>query len=155
MRVQLALGDASAALQVYATCRARLAEELQVKPAADPVALAEHIRATAARRGSPTARPTTGMAASRRPSELVAPLVGRAAAFSQLVTRYQQALHGQAQAVLVVGEAGIGKTRLAAEFVAWVKAQGADVLSGQAFEMGGRLPYQPLVEALRSRLGEG
>ncbi len=31
-------------------------------------------------------------------------------------------------------------------------AQGADVLSGQAFEMGGRLPYQPLVEAVRQRL---
>src|SRR5258708_27445992 len=40
MRVQLALGDASAALQVYATCQARLAEALRVKPAADTVALA-------------------------------------------------------------------------------------------------------------------
>src|SRR6266852_44298 len=33
MRMHLARGDASAALQVYATCRARLAEELQVKTA--------------------------------------------------------------------------------------------------------------------------
>src|SRR5712691_8711592 len=47
MRVHLARGEASAALQVYATCRARLAEELRVKPSADTVALAEHIRATA------------------------------------------------------------------------------------------------------------
>src|SRR5205807_6877051 len=30
--------------------------------------------------------------------------------------------------------------------------QGAEVLSGQAFEMGGRLPYQPLVEAIGPRL---
>jgi predicted ATPase len=90
----------------------------------------------------------------RPPGELVAPLVGRAGAFSQLVARYQQARQSQAQAVLVVGEAGIGKTRLATEFVAWVKAQGAEVLSGQAFEIGGRLPYQPLVEALRPRLEE-
>ena len=52
----------------------------------------------------------------------------------------------------MVGEAGIGKTRLAREWVAWAAAQGALVLSGQAFEMGGRLPYQPLVEALRPRL---
>src|SRR5207245_4029460 len=51
-----------------------------------------------------------------------------------------------------VGEAGIGKTRLGTEFGAWARAQGADVLSGHAFEMGGRLPYQPLVEALRPRL---
>src|SRR6266576_924060 len=32
MRVYLALGDVTAALQVYTTCRARLAEELRVKP---------------------------------------------------------------------------------------------------------------------------
>ncbi len=43
MRVHLALGDATSALQVYATCRARLAEELQVKPSPETVALAEHI----------------------------------------------------------------------------------------------------------------
>ena len=151
MRVHLARGEASAALQVYATCRARLAEELRVKPSADTVALAEHIRATAARRGSPIAHPTT-TAENQPPSELVAPLVGRAAAFTQLVGRYQQARQGQPQAVLVVGEAGIGKTRLAREWVAWARAQGAEALSGQTFEMGGRLPYQPLVEALRPRL---
>jgi DNA-binding SARP family transcriptional activator len=51
MRVHLARGDASAALQVYATLRARLAEELQVKPSAETVALAERIRATATARG--------------------------------------------------------------------------------------------------------
>ena len=150
MRVDLALGDASAAWQVYATCRDRLAEELRVKPSADTLALAEHIRATQARQGSPPARPTS--AASVPPSELVAPLVGRAAAFSQLVGSFQQARGGQPQVVLLVGEAGIGKTRLASEFVAWARAQGAEVLSGHAFEMGGRLPYQPLVEALRPRL---
>src|SRR5438067_5521173 len=153
MRVHLALGDASAALQVYATCRARLAEELRVKPSAETVALAEHIRATAAtRRVNPAARSSTIMAGGQPPSELMAPLVGRAAAFTQLVASFQQARQGQPQAVLLVGEAGIGKTRLASEFVAWSRAQGAGVLSGQAFEMGGRLPYQPLVEALRPRL---
>ena len=151
MRVDLALGDASGALQVYARCRARLAEELRVKPSAETVALAEHIRATAAaRRGTSPA--TTG--GSRSTGELAAPLVGRAAAFSQLVGRFQQAQQGPPQAVLLVGEAGIGKTRLATEFVGWARAQGAEVLSGHAFEMGGRLPYQPLVEALRGRLEE-
>jgi len=153
MRVHLALGDASAALQVYATCRARLAEALQIAPSAETIALAERIRATEAHSpGSSPSQPATEE--PRPPSELVAPLVGRAAAFSQLVGSLRQAQQGQPQAVLVVGEAGIGKTRLANEFAAWARAQGADVLSGQAFEMGGRLPYQPLVEALRKRLEE-
>src|SRR5438128_2477217 len=134
MRTHQALGDATAALQVYATLQARLANELRDEPSADTVALAEHIRATAAHsRGSSPARPTT--TASGPPSELVAPLVGRAAAFGQLVGRYQQARQGQPQAVLLVGEAGIGKTRLADVFVAWAGAQGAEVLRGQAVEM--------------------
>src|SRR5207248_2678074 len=118
----LALGDASAALQVYATCRARLAQELQIEPSADTVALASNGRAIAIgrQRNSP-ARPSLATTAESRPSgELAAPLVGRATAFS--------------------------------EWVAWARAQRADVLVGQAFEMGGRLPYQPLVEALRGRL---
>src|SRR5260221_9274995 len=116
MRVQLALGDETAALQVYATCRARLAEELRVKPSADTVALAERIRATAAaRRGNSPARPSIFTTARSRPTgELSAPLVGRAAAFSQLVGRYQQARQGQPQAVVVVGEGGTRKTRAVA-----------------------------------------
>ncbi len=147
MRVDMALGDPTAAWQVYATLRARLAEDLRVQPSAETVTLAEQIRAS---RGSTPARRAAGE--SGPPSELVAPLVGRAAAFRQLVGNFQQARGGQPQAVLVVGEAGIGKTRLATEFVAWARAQGAEVLSGQAFEVGGRLPYQLLVEALRERL---
>ncbi len=154
MRVQMARGDASAALQVYATCQKRLAEELQVKPSPDTVALAERIRATVAHRGNAPIRHVMTSVESRPPGELVAPLIGRAAAFSQLVASFQQARSGQAQGVLVVGEAGIGKTRLAREFVAWAQAQGAEVLSGHAFELRGRLPYQPLVEALRTRLEE-
>jgi predicted ATPase/DNA-binding SARP family transcriptional activator len=151
MRTRLALGDPSAALQVYATCRTQLAEALQIKPAPETAALAARIRAIQARSSaSPPARSTT--AESRSPHELVAPLTGRAAAFRQLVRSFQQARQGQSQAVLVLGEAGIGKTRLAREFVAWVRAQGGEVLSGHAFEMGGRLPYQPLVEAIRPRL---
>ncbi len=150
MRVYLALGDPSAALQVYATCRERLAEDLRTKPSAETLALAEQIRATAVR--SPAPHPSAATTKSGPPGELVAPLVGRAAAFRQLVGSFQQTRGGHPQAVLVVGEAGIGKTRLATELVAWARAQGAEVLSGHVFEMGGRLPYQPLVEALRERL---
>jgi DNA-binding SARP family transcriptional activator/predicted ATPase len=153
MRVHLELGNASVALQVYATCRERLAEDLRVKPSAETVALAEQIRVSAAAsRGSTPARPEAQE--SGPPSELVAPLVGRAAAFRQLVGNFQQVRGGQPQAVLVVGEAGIGKTRLTSEWLAWARAQGADIMRGHVFELGGRLPYQPLVEALRERLEE-
>src|SRR5437879_6600410 len=77
MRVDMALGDPGAALQAYATLRTRLAEDLRVKPSAETVTLAEHLRASAvASRGSTPARPTA--AASGPPSDLVARLVGAA-----------------------------------------------------------------------------
>jgi tetratricopeptide (TPR) repeat protein len=55
-----------------------------------------------------------------------------------------------------VGEAGIGKTRLVNDFFDWLKLlpTPVDILNGRAFEMGGRLPYQPLVKALRERLDQ-
>ncbi|HEX6554032.1 MAG TPA: AAA family ATPase, partial [Ktedonobacteraceae bacterium] len=150
MRLHLAQGDATAASRVYTTLRTRLDQELQVTPSPDTVALAEQMHASQVRPGSRPPQRSTGE--SQPPGKLVAPLVGRAAAFRQLVGSFQQARGGRPQVVLLVGEAGIGKTRLASEFVAWAQAQGAEVLSGQAFQMGGRLPYQPLVEALGPRL---
>src|SRR5260221_6321139 len=82
MRVHLALGETSTALQVYATCRARLAEALQIAPSADTIALAGRIRATEARAsGSSPSQPATGE--RHPPSQLVAPLVVPAAAFNQ------------------------------------------------------------------------
>jgi DNA-binding SARP family transcriptional activator len=152
MRVHLALGDATSALQVYATCRARLGQELQIEPSADTIALATHIRARVHHGANPQARPV--LVQNRAPSELIAPLIGRKASFTQLIGHLQQVWQGQPQAVFLMGEAGIGKTRLASDFVAWARAQGAEVLSGHAFELEGRLPYQTLVEALRLQLEE-
>ncbi len=154
MRLELMMGNSTDAWRVYVTCRARLGEALQIKPSAETVELAARIRASAAaaQEGQSVRPAPAGMMWTRQSGELVAPLVGRQTSFSHLVEAYQLARRGQPQAVLVVGEAGIGKTRLTREWATWAAAQGALVLSGQAFEMGGRLPYQPLVEALRPRL---
>src|SRR5258708_3836397 len=157
MRLYLVQGDPTSAWQVYSTCRARLMQELQVEPSPQTVALAERIRSVEVHHGSfpgLPSRPAKTTAESPPSSELVARLIGRGASISQLVDRYQETRRGKPQAVLVMGEAGIGKTRLVSEFAAWVQAQGADVLIGRAFEVGGRLPYQPLVEAVRARLEE-
>ena len=147
MRVALAQGNTTASLQIYTTLQTQLAEVLHITPSPETVALAEHSRILAAHEKRPQ-----GAMESSPPSQLAPPLLGRAKAFRCLVESFQKAAAGQSQAVLVVGEAGIGKTRLADEFVAWARAQGADVLHGHAFEIGGRLPYQSLVKALRERL---
>ncbi len=80
------------------------------------------------------------------------PLIGREADTRLLRDRYRAVEQGQTQAVLLQGEAGIGKTHLASAFLQWAATQGATLLQGRAFEMGGRLPYQPLVHALGRRL---
>lgn len=150
MRVYVTQGDTISALQVYTTLQTRLTEALHLNPDAKTEALAESIRATQERGHAAT---LPAIPVMRQPArELIAPLVGRATAFRDLVEHYHLAQAGQPQAVVLLGETGIGKTRLANEFVAWARAQGADILVGHAFELGGRLPYQPLVEALRTRL---
>lgn len=82
------------------------------------------------------------------------PLVGREADVRALREIYQVVQQGQTQAVFLRGEAGIGKTHLASTFLQWAAMQGATLLQGRAFEMGGRLPYQPLVHVLGRRLEE-
>ncbi len=71
-----------------------------------------------------------------------------------MVDRYGRAVQGQPQMVTLHGEAGIGKTRLAAEFLSCCRAEGAEVIQARAFESGSLMAFQPLVEALRSRLNQ-
>jgi predicted ATPase len=141
MHLHFTAGDRSAALRAYEACRAVLELELHVLPEATTEALCQRIRAGP---NSAADSPSAGV--------FEGPLVGRATEFARLVELYEAASHGDTQVVVLQGEPGIGKTRLARDFIASSTAQGADSLHGRAFETGGRLPYQPLLDALRPRL---
>ena len=148
MEAHATMGDRPGALQLYEKCRSLLAEELGVEPAPETVALAERIRVMEeggieTEVGEETAVP------SRKPQPFYLPLVGRAEEHEQLVSAYHQARRGRFRLVTIEGEAGVGKTSLARHFLNWAGAQGATILPGRAFETGGRLPYQPIVDALR------
>ena len=75
------------------------------------------------------------------------PLVGRSAEMDQLVAQLSRAAHGQGCAMFLVGEAGIGKTRLAHEALALAREQGFLVLEGSAYALEGRLAYAPILAA--------
>jgi predicted ATPase len=62
-----------------------------------------------------------------------APLIGRANEHSALAAAYRAARQSKPQLVSVEGEPGIGKSRLAREFLAWASAQGGTVLQGRAW----------------------
>ncbi len=147
MRLHFAAGDRIAALHAYDRCRLMLATHMQTDPTPETVALATRMRTRAPLRRREVAVPM------RSPLALLdCPLLGRTVELSTLITVYHSVQRGQAQVVLLEGEIGIGKTRLATDFLALSEIEGADVLRGQAFETGGQLPYRPLIEALRPRI---
>ena len=74
--------------------------------------------------------------------------VGRAADLDALAAVYADAAGGRRRLVLVHGEPGIGKTRLAAEFARRAHEEGAIVLYGRCDEEA-LLAQQPFLEALR------
>ncbi|WP_082990612.1 BTAD domain-containing putative transcriptional regulator [Mycobacterium sp. 1482292.6] len=77
------------------------------------------------------------------------PFVGRGRELEGLLSAWQTALAGGVRTVLIAGEPGVGKTRLAGEWSQRAYELGAIVLYGRCDEDLGA-PYQPFAEALRS-----
>ena len=77
------------------------------------------------------------------------PLVGREGELRALRHGLDDAEHGRASLYMIVGEAGIGKTRLADSFATEAKARGTRVVWGRCWEAGGAPAYWPWVQALR------
>ena len=75
--------------------------------------------------------------------------VGREREMEQLKGRLAGAFSGLGAVAMVVGDAGIGKTRLLQEFGTYARLRGAQVLWGAAYEGEARLPYGPFAEALQ------
>jgi DNA-binding NarL/FixJ family response regulator/tetratricopeptide (TPR) repeat protein len=76
------------------------------------------------------------------------PLVGRAEELSSLDRVLAELDQGRSAAILLVGEPGIGKTRLLAEFAARADARGHLVLAGSASELERDLPFSVFVDAI-------
>jgi class 3 adenylate cyclase/tetratricopeptide (TPR) repeat protein len=78
-----------------------------------------------------------------------AKFVGRDREFGSLDDALESAIAGNGQVVGVVAEAGTGKSRLCAEFVASCRARGIRVNEGHCPAHGKTVPYLPLLEILR------
>lgn len=84
------------------------------------------------------------------PDEL--PLTGRASELAS-ITRTYQAIRDNGLLIVLQGEAGVGKTRLAEEFLRNVQARGANVIAARCYEGEAHLVYGPLIEGLRTVVG--
>ena len=80
--------------------------------------------------------------------------VGRHAELATLVEGLEDAIAGQGRLFLLVGEPGIGKSRLADEVMRRARERGVRVVVGRCWEAGGAPAYWPWVQSLRSYVRE-
>jgi DNA-binding SARP family transcriptional activator len=150
------------ALEVYARTRAYLATELGLQPGpalqglqAEVLAQSPTLERLAEEHdGAPVVSSQRVMLPLPRTLHVFTDslFVGRDTELERLRACWKQMTDGRRVAAFAGGEAGIGKTRLAAEFAGLVHGQGALVLYGRCDE-GLAVPYQPFVEALRPYAG--
>ncbi len=146
MEAHLALGNRAAALRAYHRFAEVLERELAVAPGEAIGAMYQRLRA-----GTLDHDEVQGRAHGEDLAPIAeSPFVGRDLELNQLTEAWNTAREGGAHLVLVTGEPGIGKTRLAQELGRRVRAEGHLVASARAYEAAGRLPWGPVVDLLRS-----
>jgi len=80
-------------------------------------------------------------------------LVGRERELATIVARVSELLGGAGSVITIVGEAGIGKSRLTAELRAQDCMKGLTFLEGHAIGVGRNLCYHPIIDILKSWSG--
>ena len=145
-----AAGERAKALETYARLSRRLAEELGTDPAPDThelylAILRQQRPGDPGRADGILAPPSARQVGSRQSA---GGLVGRDRELTELTAAWAKAAGGEPEVVLVVGEAGIGKTRLAEALAAEAASAGGVVLSSRCYETERSLFLQPVVEAL-------
>jgi len=147
-------GRQADALRAYQRARTTLVDELGIEPGPALRGLDEAILQQPVELDLPEARPPTGDLGRRSaPLRAAAPFVGRDRELLHLSGAWARVRRSGREVVLVSGEPGIGKTRLAMHLAARAGADGAVVVSGRCEEEM-LVPYQPFGEAL-ARYADG
>jgi DNA-binding SARP family transcriptional activator len=137
-------GEPAKGLAAYAALRDRLADEL----GADPAPETQELHLTILR-SHPSQLPYSSHQSRPSPSPPSRPnLVGREAEAAALREAWSRAAAGNPELVMVIGEAGIGKTALAEDLAAEAAETGATVLRTRCYEAERSLFLQPVVEAM-------
>ena len=141
MRFHVLNNDRTGALQVYHACSTVLRQELDVEPSQDTQAYYEQILQP---------KDSTAIDAKKKHSLDSKKMVGRQREWGQLRKVWQETVQGKPRALVILGEAGVGKTRLANELAQWTRRQGIYTAFAQCYPGEGDLPYAPVVTWLRT-----
>src|SRR5437660_4906539 len=142
MRLFALNNDRASALHVYHTCATTLQREMGVDP--DPATREAYERLM--QHETPTIQ-----AIVHQPLPAAIPtLIGREHEWEQLQDAWHRATDGGSHFVLVTGEAGVGKSRLAEEFLLWASQQGVVTAKTRSYAAEGQLSLAPVTEWLRS-----
>jgi DNA-binding SARP family transcriptional activator/tetratricopeptide (TPR) repeat protein len=137
-----AAGDRAGAMRTYRMFVERLRRELGMAPSAATRELVEQLRVEA-----PSHRTDRVPVMPR-----LLPLVGRELELAQLDQAWRSAAGGAGTAALVLGEAGIGKTRLATELRLRAGSSGGRTATSAALDLGGTAPFSLWAELIRELL---
>ena len=150
MQLYALTGQRAAALRQYQECARVLKQELDVEPLAETTQLFEAIKANKLEIVV-SSRPT---AISNQPSAISNPypLIGRTAELHSLLQAYASSRAGRF--VAIAGEAGIGKTRLAEEFIAQVRDRSGAIITARCYEGEVILPYGLFADGLRAAIAQ-
>lgn len=146
MRMHALNNDRTSALRVYHNCVNTLMHELAVEPDKETRELYQRLlqdESSDSVLTSPAVLPVS--IASRS-----IPLVGREQEWQTLLKLWNNASPGQPFCLILLGEAGIGKTRLAEEFLGWIRQQGVLTATARCIAGEGSTAYAPVAEWLRS-----
>ncbi len=142
MRLFALNNDRASALHVYHTCVTTLQRELGVDP--DPATREAYERLM--QHETPAIQ-----AIVHQPLLAATPtLIGRKQEWEDLQDVWHHATTAEPHFVLVTGEAGVGKSRLAEEFLLWASQQGAVTAKTRSYAAEGQLSLAPVTEWLRS-----
>lgn len=148
MTLHYLAGDRAAALASFERLRAVLRDELSVEPMAETQALVAQI--TQGSLSFPTlAAPSYSPPASLQ-TQTRSPLIGREIEMVELAAFWNNARAGQGRFIILSGESGVGKSHLALNLASYAAQQGGLILVGHCYEFERALPYQGILELLRS-----
>ncbi len=150
MSVRYEAGDSAGATAEFIHFSSRLRAEMNVAPMPETLAIHDAITHNEPIPGAVLNRVTPASERAARPDHLL-PFVGRSAQLDTLRALWDRAARGHGGFALVMGEAGIGKTRLVGELTGIVESEGGRVFVGGTSVLES-MPYQAIIEALRSSL---